>query len=224
MRHCTLAAERFWIAGTPGKLVAAPAAYLEVSASRIRAYFENCILPPLRVGDDSVNVSLRNCIIDAGAEDSFAISNLAGDGPAGSWRLENCTVIGKVAIDALELASNCIFASESVSVRRRQKGCVRFSWLPNNAQTRTPRRYRCLPTETGENARVWPQFVSLNFGDPAYAQLSQRCPAAIRTGAEDGAELGAFHDLFQPQREAHLRTRLAEYLRFGLEAGVFYES
>ena len=69
-----------------------------------------------------------------------------------------------------------------------------------------------------------PQFTSLRLGDPAYAQLSRRCPAAIRTGADDGAEMGAFHDLYQPQREAHLRTRLAEYLRFGLEAGVFYES
>lgn len=101
---------------------------------------------------------------------------------------------------------------------------MRFSWLPNNAQTRTPRRYHCLPAESGENAGVRPQFTSLDFGDPAYAQLNRRCPAAIRTGADDGAELGAFHDLFQPQREAHLRTRMAEYLRFGLEAGVFYES
>jgi hypothetical protein len=101
---------------------------------------------------------------------------------------------------------------------------VWFSWLPNNAETRTPRRYHCLPAAGGETADVRPQFTSLHFGDPAYAQLSRRCPAAIRTGADDGAEMGAFHDLFQAQRESHLRARLAEYLRFGLEAGVFYES
>jgi hypothetical protein len=36
--------------------------------------------------------------------------------------------------------------------------------------------------------------------------------------------MGAFHDLYQPQRERNLRVRLDEYLRFGLEAGVFYET
>jgi hypothetical protein len=224
LRHCTLAPEWFWRAEPPGALDSAPAAYLEISARGIQATIENCVLPALRVGADGVRVHLRNCIIDAGAENKFALSNLNADGPAGAWRLENCTVIGKTALDALELASNCIFFGESMFVQRRQEGCLRFSWLPSNAQTRTPRRYRCLPAETGGNAGIRPQFTSLRWGDPAYAQLSGRCPAAIRAGADDGAELGAFHDLFQPQREAHLRARLAEYLRLGLEAGVFYES
>ena len=44
------------------------------------------------------------------------------------------------------------------------------------------------------------------------------------TGADDEAEMGVFHDLFQPQRESNIRARLREYLRFGLEAGVFYET
>jgi hypothetical protein len=36
--------------------------------------------------------------------------------------------------------------------------------------------------------------------------------------------LGAYHLLFAPQREANLRLRLDEYLRFGLEAGIFHAS
>jgi hypothetical protein len=36
--------------------------------------------------------------------------------------------------------------------------------------------------------------------------------------------MGAFHDLFAPQRDADLRTRLEEYLRFGLTAGIVYVS
>ena len=67
-----------------------------------------------------------------------------------------------------------------------------------------------------------PQFTSLRFGDPGYGQLSLRCAEAIRRGADDEAEMGVFHDLFQPQRETNLRVRLDEYLRFGLEAGIFY--
>jgi hypothetical protein len=34
--------------------------------------------------------------------------------------------------------------------------------------------------------------------------------------------MGAFHDLFGPQRAANLRARLAEYTPAGMEAGIFY--
>jgi hypothetical protein len=36
--------------------------------------------------------------------------------------------------------------------------------------------------------------------------------------------MGAFHNLYQPRREANLRAALGEYLRFGLEAGIFNAS
>ena len=44
----------------------------------------------------------------------------------------------------------------------------------------------------------------------------------IREGADDEGEIGVMHPLYQPQREANLRVRLDEYLRFGLHAGLFY--
>jgi len=69
---------------------------------------------------------------------------------------------------------------------------------------------------------VRPQFSSLRYGDPAYGQLSRRCAAEILHGADGESEMGAFHDVHAPQREANLRARLDEYLRFGLEAGVLY--
>jgi len=47
---------------------------------------------------------------------------------------------------------------------------------------------------------------------------------AIRRGADDEAEMGAFHSLFAPQREANLQVRLREFLRVGLAAGIFYET
>jgi hypothetical protein len=135
-----------------------------------------------------------------------------------------------------------------VLVDRRQTGCVRFSFVPDGS--RTPRRYRCQPelevqTRTDEAekeaqaknqtlstarraairagavARVKPAFTSRRYGDPGYMQLRGRVPAAIRRGADDEAAMGAFHDLYEPQRLANLRVRLEEYLRVGLEAGVF---
>jgi hypothetical protein len=136
-----------------------------------------------------------------------------------------------------------------VRSERRQTGCVRFSWLPLEA--RVPRRYRCQPDlEIAEQIEavikksgtdkisdsdrqaiedaivVWlvPAFTSLRYVDPGYCQLRISTPEQIRTGADDEAEMGAFHDLFQPQRESNVRARMREYLRFGLEAGVFYET
>jgi hypothetical protein len=139
--------------------------------------------------------------------------------------------------------------SAPVRSERRQTGCVRFSWLPLEA--RVPRRYRCQPdleiaeqveaaikkSGTGKISdadrqniqdavvvRLVPAFTSLRYADPGYCQLRISAPEQIRTGADDEAEMGAFHDLFQPQRESNIRARLREYLRFSLEAGVFYET
>jgi hypothetical protein len=131
---------------------------------------------------------------------------------------------------------------------QRQDGCMRFSFVPQGSIT--PRRYRCQPqlaidqavkareAETGvpitqaERALItsriarWliPSFTALSYAHPAYAQLREAAPAEIRTGADDESEMGGWHHLFQPQREANLRIRLDEYLRFGLEADVFFET
>jgi len=75
-----------------------------------------------------------------------------------------------------------------------------------------------------ESSRVKPQFTSLRYGNPGYGQLSQRCAVEIRTGADNESEMGAFNELLQPQRETDLRVRLDEYLRVGLESGIFYAS
>lgn len=71
-------------------------------------------------------------------------------------------------------------------------------------------------------SRIRPAFTSARYGDPGYAQLSHSSPREIKTGAEDGSEMGVFCYLKQPQREANLRSVLDEYLRFGLEAGILY--
>lgn len=133
-----------------------------------------------------------------------------------------------------------------VRVERKQIGCVRFSFVP--AGSLTPRRYRCQPDleiaaqiaqaekqagaplsplqrdalRTAVLAWLAPSFSALRYGLPAYAQLRLGGPTQIRTGADDEGEMGVFHKLYHPQRETNVRVRLEEYLRFGLEAGIFY--
>jgi hypothetical protein len=143
--------------------------------------------------------------------------------------LQASTFFGEVHARMLE-AGNCIF-TETVTSKLRQAGCVRFCFLP--AGSVTPRRYRCQPdfalqgvtdpiAENTIRQRIKPAFTSQDYGQPGYAQLKLTVPSEITTGADDGAEMGAFRFLQQPQREANLSASLDEYLRFGLEAGIFF--
>ncbi len=75
-----------------------------------------------------------------------------------------------------------------------------------------------------KDVSVWlkPSFTDLRYGQPGYVQLFLQCPEEISKGADDEAEMGVFHHLQQPKREANLGASLEEYLRVGLEAGIFY--
>jgi hypothetical protein len=168
---------------------------------RLRVEAAFAILGPLSLPEDAEAVCLRDTIVDGLGGRAIAAAPLD---------LERTTVLGSVRTRSLE-ASETIFAAP-VEALRRQAGCVRFSVVPGGSLV--PRRSRCT------SAR--PSFVSTAYGSPAYAQLRASSPAAIRSGAADGAEIGAYAHLKQPQRESNLRLRLGEYLPFGREPGLVY--
>jgi hypothetical protein len=152
-------------------------------------------------------------------EGSGALAIAAADLSTGpTLDLDRCTIIGSVHALALGLVTNSIVHGELTS-ERRQTGCLRYTLLPPTSQT--PRRFRCLPAD-GDPPDLAAQFTSLRYGAPAYAQLSRRAAPQLRSGADDEAELGVFHDLFEPHREGNLRARLDEYLRLGLRVGVTF--
>jgi hypothetical protein len=225
LRHCTLVPGL--ALDTDGKPTSPGPPSLVVS-STTQVEIDHCVTGGLRVGE-GVRVRIANSIVDATAETGVAYAATGKDGPGGPLRVVNGTVIGKVYARVLELASNTIFLAAlakkdswpvPVLVQRRQQGCVRFSYVPPGS--RVPQRFRCQPARSTDAARLRPVLTSRHYGDPEYCQLSPHCAVEIRRGADDEGEMGAFHDLYQPQREAQLRSRLEEYLRFGLEAGVFY--
>ena len=189
---------------------------------------ERCITGPLEVVAGA-EVTLKDCIIDAGAPENVAYGGDVAGGPGAELTVGECTVIGKLHTKLLRLASNSIFFARlgvappetwqaPVIAQRRQEGCVRFSFVPQGSIT--PRRFHCVPDNAHPDAL--PHFTSLRYGDPAYCQLRHATDLSIRTGAEDESEMGVLHSLFQPQRESNLRIRLDEYLRFGLHAGIFF--
>jgi hypothetical protein len=210
------------------------------AAFRLRVAFS--ITGPLRLPANADSLVLLDSIVDGLGDTAISATNSTTDpGPPGT--LERVTILGRSFFRKLPLASEVIFTGRVV-VAQTQEGCVRFSSV--HRQSITPRRYRCQPdlgiaTEIEQaekiapltaaqraviaarvRARMVPSFTSLHYGDAGYAQLHLKCPIEIRTGAEDGAEMGAFCHLKQPQRETNLRIRLEEYLPFGLDPGIIY--
>jgi hypothetical protein len=174
---------------------------------------------PIMLGSDIPTLNTMDSIVDG-----------LITAPDATLNIQTTTVFGQTGARAIT-ASDSLF-TDVVTATRRQTGCVRFSYLPPGSKTAS--RYRCQPdlALTGLSpanqapvlARLTPQFTSTDFGQPGYAQLGVNCATEIKTGADNGSEMGAFNFLQQPQRTANLLTALNEYLRFGLEAGVFQQT
>lgn len=249
IKHCTLAPWWEKVAGQP-QPPARPSVQWEVTSpsgeSKGRLVVDHTISGRLLAGS-GVRVEILDSIVDALDDTSFALAaNPDGSEASGIVEVRRSTLFGRVSVREIELAENSIFTGP-VQSKRKQQGCVRFSYVPPSSQT--PRQYNCQPAlatrqaiaqarqqnpaltpaeATQIQARVEghlePIFTARGYGHPAFAQLQVLCPIEIREGAEDEAEMGAFHDLYQAQRETNLRVRLQEYLRFGLEAGIYYAS
>jgi hypothetical protein len=226
LRHCTLVPGRTLAPNGDPATPGAVSLRIEHPFASVR--IEDSIVGAIQSHADA-QVEAHRSVLDATQPDLATYEGLAPASAGAELTLVDCTLIGLVHARRLALASNTLFLARlsspppagwpaPVRVQRRQQGCVRFSWLPAGAVT--PRRHRCVSDE--DDASLRPTFVSRRYGDAAYVQLSASTPRAIRAGADDDGEIGALHPLAQPQREANLRIRLDEYLRFGLAAGLFY--
>lgn len=218
LAHCTLVPGRGISVESEPPPSAEPS--LRVEIADVEITIERSIVGGLRINEGS-RARIGDSIVDATASTSVAYSSDNGADPGGLLEIKNSTVIGAVHARVLKLASNTIFLAP-VRAERKQEGCVRFSFLP--LSSRVPRRFRCQPEDEAGELRVTPRFTSLRYGLPAYGQLSSRAAPEIRRGADDEGEMGAFHHLHAPQRETNVKVRLDEYLRVGLEAGIFYET
>lgn len=226
--HCTLLPIASPAIGEVAAQAVEPRIVIEAPDTIVE--INKCITGTLRVFDGA-KVKISNSIVDALDENEVAYAGLNGVDAGGTLHVQNSTIVGKVYTLMMELASNSIFMAGMVKTvdwpvpvraQRLQQGCVRFCYF--SPGSKLPRPYHCQPTSLDNAARVRPIFTSLIYGDAGYGQLSKHCAVEITKGADDEAEMGAFHNLYQPQRETNLRTRLDEYLRFGLEAGIFYAS
>jgi hypothetical protein len=243
IRHSTLVPGWSLHSNCEPRHIAEPS--LELSNTAARAKIEHSIIGSIEVSTnaactDPVPIEVSDSIWDSTSEKSQALRGPDGDIAYALITVIRTTVFGEIATHAIALAENSIFAG-CIHIARRQTGCVRFCYVPPGS--RTPRRYECQPdlvvravdeklargeisaaesdSETAnEQLRVEPKFNSTRYGNPAYSQLAESCAVEIRTGADDDSEMGAFHDLYQAQRAANLRTRLDDYTPAGMDAGI----
>lgn len=216
---------------------------LELFNIRAHVRIEHCIIGSIQVHEDAVRsdpipMLISDSIVDATRPTKEAIGAPGYAVAHVVLTILRSTAFGIVDVHAVELAENCIFM-DCVNVARRQLGCVRFSYVQPHCQT--PRRYRCQPDLVSqavvdevsdpskrpgliasERLRVRPQFTSIRYGNPGYAQLASTCAREIKQGADDESEMGVFHNLFKPQREANLRQRLEEFTPAGMDVGILY--
>jgi hypothetical protein len=173
------------------------------------------IFGPSRSGSSGID---ETTFRELGLERDVPAISFENHKPGPETTIERSTILGMVVVKRLSLASESIFADPLI-VDQRQEGCLRFSFVPRGSQA--PKRHEC---PSGED--TWTEglrFTSTSYGDPKYCQLSMYCAPKIRQG-DGGAELGAFHNLYQPQREMNMMMSLAEHRKFGIEFGIFYST
>jgi hypothetical protein len=207
---------------------------LALEETGVRIVVDHSIIGPMRIRQnvetrEPVAVEIVDSIVDAGGEDAESFQVDRALAAYARVTLRRATVLGRLSVHEIVLAENCIFAGR-VTAARRQRGCIRFCYIPPGS--RTPSRYSCQPDLairglTGEarqatELRLVPTFESTRYGTPHYARLLPNCAEEIRRGADDDAELGVYHDLFEPQREASLRTRLTEFVPINIDVGLAF--
>jgi hypothetical protein len=185
-----------------------------------RLVIDRSIVGPIEVvaaAGGAVEVLLvRDSIIDAiqrppsGGAAPVAIRNNTGE-----VRLLGCTVLGNVEAQLLRASDTLVLGQ--LTAANTQDSCFRFSAASKGG--RPPRAFHAHV-----EAEIRPFFfTSLRFGDPGYAQLSRVAPDFVKSGAENGSELGAFSFLRNPIRLLSAIAKVDEFKPLGVLPQYVFE-
>ncbi|MBV6425971.1 MAG: hypothetical protein KIPDCIKN_00462 [Haliscomenobacter sp.] len=209
IRHCTLdpggPANCMWQAGDepPGRHIHPVSLQIEGFVEKL--CISNSILGSLTTSDSGLveTASIEDSIIQ-----SIDDATPAVDLGSGMLEMRRCTVFGNLL--AHRLSASEVILTRQATVTDTQSGCFRFSAAPKSS--RLPRPYESFLFQ--QSHAHW--FNSSRFGHPAYGQLSEAASEALRRGAENGSEMGAFSSLLNPVKLDGLKAKAQEYMPFGL--------
>ncbi len=200
IRHCTFdPGGGNDVNGNPIRPVA-----LLVEAQIETLVIDSCIMSRIFTQGDGIieNLKVQDSILHATDSSKNAVQLSPGEAT-----LNRVTVFGQVDVNRL-WASEALITGV-VDVTDTQEGCFRFSAAPG--ASRLPRPYESHTLTDAAHI-----FTSRRFGQPGYGQLSSTAPPEFARGAENGSEIGAFSSLLNPIKFDSLRTKINEYMPFGL--------
>lgn len=141
---------------------------------------------------------------------------------SGMIQLEYCTVL-EVILAEVVLISDCILLKQlrkdRVDMDPPDKGCIRYSRYQEQAFNvgLDPADEQLLVNQ-GSCTFDMPNFINLIFGEPGCGVLWGNSSEAIKYGAEDGGEMGAYHDELMILRQDAVIDKLADFVPVGFEA------
>lgn len=150
---------------------------------------------------------------------------------SGFAQLVHCTVLGETHLERLQ-ASDCVFAGDLVDVKcGGEKTCLRYSRLPDLAVLAG-----CLSEKSPTNTTDAANFIRLHFqdgaecvlrparfGEPGCGVLDLTASQAVRRGAEDDGEMGAYHHLYHNAQLRAVKLKLRDFLPMGQEIAIRYD-
>ncbi|MCP3902779.1 MAG: hypothetical protein GY715_04005 [Planctomycetes bacterium] len=130
-------------------------------------------------------------------------------------QLEYCTVLNKATAMRLN-ASDCIFAG-ALTVEKPNASCVRYSRIPaafdaGRTNTADEPVFHAYETCAGNGSAPG------SYGAPGCGVLHPRAPESVRHGAEDGGEMGAYHERRYCLADEAIIDKLTDYLPLGIVA------
>ncbi len=161
----------------------------------------------------------------------------------GQVRLEYVTVLERLLAERLE-ASDCIvlppLLKDTVDDDVPAAGCLRYSriahlpaapvpsdppdaaapFIDNDPRWRSQGRRSLLRCFNGSCTDARPLFVEERFGEPGCGVLHADALEVFLSGAEDGGELGAYHERRLVLRRRAVLEKLREFLPVGIEAVI----
>lgn len=177
---------------------------LEIDAGRVE--LEDCAARKVEVHSidtETPVISAKSCLIKQ------------VQAARGLTLLEYCTVLDTTLTEVLQ-ASDCIFLGSirkhHIPVAPPDSGCVRYSRISKNQDPGGMRM--------AHDTHSIPAFFSEKFGERSCGVLHPATPEAICHGAEDGAEMGAYHSEYLSLLAEAVVDKLTDYLPLGVGAVV----